>query len=198
MIKKANYDHLRMNYGRVSSWAVWTPPYIGAPKSNTDDLSVFKSKDLLKILNPHYVFVGLNAASGHINKPGFYENDWSNFHSGYRYQHDYKIRYALMDTPYWGGYMTDVIKRYPEKDSTKVKSYLKSHPEVVYENIVEFKQELTYLDKHPVIIAFGGEAFNILNSYLGSQYTVIGVKHYSYTIGSDDYRKEVLDALKNY
>ena len=94
--------------------------------------------------------------------------------------------------------MTDVIKRYPEKDSTKVKSFLKSHPEVVYENIVEFKQELTYLDKHPVIIAFGGEAYSILNSYLGGQYTIIGVKHYSYTIGSDDYRKEVLEALKDY
>ena len=36
---------------------------------------------------------------------------WSNFHSDdNKRQNDYKLRFALMGTHFWGSYITDVIK----------------------------------------------------------------------------------------
>ena len=42
---------------------------------------------------------------------------FSNFHSSSSTAQDYKIRYALKDTKFWGSYMTDIIKNFPEKHS---------------------------------------------------------------------------------
>lgn len=46
---------------------------------------------------------------------------WANFHSDdNKRQNDFKLRYALMDTPYWGSYITDVIKSHFDTISTNV------------------------------------------------------------------------------
>ena len=119
------------------------------PKSNTGDMSIWDDPNLLNILNPDYVFVGLNGSGKHdgylaLNRP------WFNFHSDSPHQQDYKLRYALMDTPLWGSYITDIIKEYQEVDSAKVKAYLKTHPEVVEKNILLFRQEMKLHGGHPV------------------------------------------------
>lgn len=194
MISKKNYEALQERFGAVSSWAIWGRPTTSA-KSNTADMSVFKRADILETLNPHYVFVGLNCSSTHGDRRDGYKGPWSNFHSDYAYQNDYKLRYALMDTPYWGGYITDVIKRYAEVDSNKVAKFLRDNPEIAKINIDEFKEELELLDKNPVLVALGGKVYEILKTYLGDEYTIVQVKHYSYTISKEDYRKEVLYTL---
>ena len=51
--------------------------------------------------------------------------DFANFHDARHISQDYKIRYALKGTKLWGGYMTDIIKNFPEKSSSKMMSFLK-------------------------------------------------------------------------
>ena len=191
MISKEQYENLKTNYGKVSSWAVWADE--GAtPKSNVGNLNVFNQSDILNILNPDYVFVGLNVAgTGEVlDLP-----DWSNFHSSYRTHNDYKLRYALKGTPYWGAYMTDIIKRHSNSNGSDVAKYLKQNPDVVKSNVSSFKEEIKYLETTPVLVAMGGKVYDILNTHLGSIYKIVPIKHYSYTISKENYRKEVLDAL---
>ena len=195
MIGKENYDKLMNKFGNVASWALWAKPTFSA-KSNTEDLSVFETDNLLEILNPKYVFVGLNASSTHGDSL-FKNKPWYNFHSSYSRQNDYKLRYALMDTPYWGGYITDIIKEYPEVDSNKVSKFINGNNQILYKNLELFKEEISLLGGKPVLIALGSKVFDILNKYFGNEYNVLKIKHYSFTIGKEDYRKEVLSILGN-
>ena len=47
----------------------------------------------------------------------------------------------MSETRYWGSYMTDFIKLYPEVDSAKVKTYLKQSPEVIDKSVAIFEEE---------------------------------------------------------
>ncbi len=198
MIEEKIYKNLKEKYGFLSSWAIWKLP-TSTPKSNTGDLSIFDMPDLLLKLNPNYVFVGLNVSNTHGNKGINEKNIWSNFHSSYKYQNDYKLRYALMNTKYWGSYMTDIIKKYPEVDSNKVKLFLKQNPNIVKQNIEEFKSEMTILNYilKPVLIAMGDTTYKILDKYLSNEFKIVKIMHYSNMIGAKEYRKTVLEALKN-
>ena len=196
MISEKNYEALKENYGLVSSWAIWGLPN-QTPKSNTNSMEWVNEPNLLNIINTGFVFVGLNAAGTHGYQEGHFENAWANFHSGYRFQNDYKLRYALMNTKYWGSYITDVIKHYEEVDSGEVKRYLNKHPEVVEDNICLFEEELQYLGGNPILVALGGETYKILCEHLRDKYKIVRILHYSYTISKEDYRKKVLGVLDN-
>lgn len=192
MISKESYNELKNKYGDISSWTIWKFPTNNA-KSNTSNIDFFEDIDITSNLNNKYVFVGLNASSTHgiqQNKP------WMNFHSSYRYQNDYKLRYALMDTKFWGSYITDVIKHYPEVDSAKVMNYLKQHNDVVENNINEFEKEISILSNNkPILIAVGNDSFNILHQHLNNKYKIVKIPHYSMRISKEEYRIEVLKVL---
>ena len=103
-----------------------------------------------------------------------------------------------MNTKFWGSYITDIIKYYPEVDSTKVMNYLKQHNDVVENNIGEFKREMAILSNDkPIIIAVGNDSFNILNQYLSNEYKIVKIPHYSMHISKEDYRTRVLEKLSN-
>ena len=140
------------------------------------------------------MFVGLNASSTHGDVSQG-TDAWYNFHSNYSRQNDYKLRYALQGTKYWGSYITDLIKHYEEVDSNKVVSYLKKNPDVVTANINDFKEELALLGDKPVLVALGSATYDILQQYLGAEYAIKKIKHYSFTIGKENYRDEVLSTL---
>lgn len=195
MIEKKNYEELLHNYGNVASWAIWKKPSEQL-KSNMKDVSMFMEDGILKELNPNYVFVGLNGSGVHND---YMDNSkpWHNFHSSNPHGHDYKLRYALMNTPYWGAYITDAIKKLPEVDSNKVISYLKKHPEIVKENMENLKREISLLGVKPTLIAMGNQSYDLIHAYLGKEYTVKKIKHYSYTIGKEDYREHVLQVLSD-
>lgn len=194
MISKDSYEKLKNEYGDISSWTIWELPTNNA-KSNTSNIYFFDDNDITSKLNNKYVFVGLNASSTH----GIQQTKaWINFHSSYRYQNDYKLRYALMETRFWGSYITDVIKHYPEVDSAKVMKYLKQHNDVIENNINDFKREIAILSKNkPILIAIGTDSFNILNAYLSSEYKIVKIPHYSMHISKEDYRDSVLKELSN-
>ena len=176
MISKKQYELMKAEFGTVSSWAVWAPQ-IDTVKSGTGDISFFEKDDIVDVLNPNYVFVGLNASSTYVQKTGVANiRVWGNFHStDNRRQHDYKLRYALQETPYWGGYITDIIKYHAEVDSNKVSRFLREHPEVVRENIALFNREIEILGTKPVLIALGDKVYEILTTYLRGQYTIVKV-----------------------
>jgi hypothetical protein len=154
-----------------------------------DDLSIFDEEDALLKLQPDIILVGLN-----FSKSGVVTNSFQNFHgSG---GGAYKIRYALEGTPLWGAYMTDIIKDFPEQESKNVMNYLRENPSVVSENMMSFQQEVRDVGAvSPRVVAFGGDAFNILNKALGSDYRVSKVIHYSHYMSKEKYRKHIADQL---
>ena len=195
MICESNYLELKKRFGHLASWAIWKMPD-NKPKSNTSDLTIFNDEEILSKLNTNYVFIGLNAAANH----GDYneeEHDWHCFHSAYFRQNDYKLRYALAGTKFWGSYITDIIKKHEETDSQKVVTYINKNPDILMENIKLFEEEMKLLGENLVLIAMGKATYDFLNKCLGKKYRIYQILHYSGRIGQEKYREEVLNALKD-
>jgi hypothetical protein len=195
MMTKKAYAAMKEKYGKFGSWAVWERAG-GTPSSNTGLMNWVNDPELLRILDTGFVFVGLNVSNPRGNRKGGFQGVWKNFHSDYRYQKDYKLRFALQDTRYWGSYLTDVIKQHVEGDSGEVMKYLKKHPGVVAKNISVLEEELSCLGKHPVLAAMGGNACDILRKNLGGKYPVVQIPHYAAWMGQEKYREKVLTALE--
>jgi len=184
MMDQKRFNFVKEKYGLHASWAVWAKEG-DTPKSNMGDLSIFENNKTLLELNPNIVLVGLNfSVSGVVQKP------FQNFHGiggG-----AYKIRYALVDTSFWGAYMTDIIKDFLEKESHNVVSYLRKNKSLVEKNIVSFEEELRDIGAlNPTIIGFGNDSFNILKKNLGSKYNIIIAMHYSHYVSKEKYREHI-------
>lgn len=189
-LKKFNF--IKEKYGLLASWAVWAEAGDKA-KSNMGDLSIFDDPDVIDSLNENIIFVALNGSREGIKIP------LANFHDPNPRAQDFKTRYALQNTPYWGGYMTDIIKNYSEVDSSKIPSYLKDNPKVELDNIKVFEEELTDLEvQDPLIIAFGDVTYKILKRNFDSKYKVIKIFHYAHQISKEDYRKHVKKVLDKF
>jgi hypothetical protein len=106
MIDQTKFEFIKKKYGYCASWAIWAD--VGKkPKENVGDLRVFDIKNnpgLLQQLNPNIILVGLNFSRGIIKVP------FANFHDARSEAMDFKIRYALSGSQFWGAYMTDIIK----------------------------------------------------------------------------------------
>ena len=188
MIDIERYNILRDKYGACSSWTIWKEAG-PTPKSYTGDMSIFNDANICDKLNDKYVFIGLNGSSTHGKQEIV---PWKNFHSDYKGQNDFKLRYALKNTPFWGSYITDIIKKYHDVDSNNVMSYLKKNPNVIDKNINIFEEELSILsDEKPVLIAMGNNAHDIVSNHLGKKYRVFKITHYSHFISKENYRKSV-------
>ncbi len=111
MLDRKTYKLMKKKYGGVGSWAVWCPQTDkNAPKSNMGNMDWTKNEDgLCSVLNPEFVFVGLNLSDSH-GKYSDANTPWVNFHSGNPHGNSFKLRFALKDTQFWGAYMTDLIK----------------------------------------------------------------------------------------
>ena len=197
MITKEQYELLKKNYGSVASWAIWKSP--GATDRNDiGDVSIFDDENILVQLNSKYVFVGLNGSGAHddyMDKT----RPWHNFHSSKSSGYDYKLRFALSGTEYWGSYITDIIKDFPEGDSKNVEEYCKLHPDYLKAQLECFEKEISILGK-PVLIALGGACYRYLHTYLRGKYKIYKIIHYSYRYGYQtvqSYRERVLNDLNN-
>ena len=190
MITLKQFNDIKNKYGHCSSFAVWAE--VGdTPKSNSGDVSVLDpdiNKELLSILSVDVVLVGLNGS----REPEGEVKPFSNFHSYEPNQTAYKIRYAFKGSPYWGSYMTDIIKKYAEVDSVKMMEYLKQNKEYEQENIRLFEQELLDIGAtNPTLIAFGNNVHNILTRNLKDKYKILKVPHYAHFMNKDTYREIV-------
>lgn len=184
------FNNIKNKYGECGSWAIWGNEK-NTPKSNIGDLSVLDpnlNKELLTQLKPEYVFVGLNFSTIENVTP------LSNFHSSSSNAQDYKIRYALKNTKYWGSYMTDIIKNFEEKHSNLMMEALNKDRDLEIKNINIFLQELETLNViNKQIIAFGGDSYKILKRNLGDRFNIQKITHYAHFISKENYRKELLN-----
>ena len=192
MIDIDTNNKVKEKHSEYASWAVWAEAS-DKPKSNMADMSIFdlsNNPDLLKTLNKDVIMVGLNFSRLERN-----QEPWGNFHDPHRAANDFKIRYAFQDTVYYGAYMTDIIKNFVELKARDAVKLVKQSPTLLAKNISNFRDELKDLGCHrPLILAFGGDAFELIEKNLEShEYSgLIKLTHYSHQIGKDNYRRDVL------
>ena len=187
-LTEKQFKLIKSKYQYLSSWAIWAEEG-ETPKSNIGDLSILNpkiNKNLLNELNPEVIFVALNISRGDITIP------FGNFHDARPEATDFKIRYAFKDTPFWGGYMTDVIKDFDEKISGKVKSFLSQNRDFEKQNIEYFLSELNDVgSKNPTLIAFGNDVYDILNRNIRNKFKILKVPHYANYTNKEKYREQV-------
>ncbi len=193
MINQEKFEFILEKYGHYASWAIWAD--VGEkPKSNIGDLSVFDinhNPGLLEQLNPDVIFVGLNVSRGLMEDP------LANFHDARPEAMDFKIRYALRGSPFWGAYMTDIIKDFDQKESRKVWSYLRTNKQFENENARLFHEEINDLGTHnPTIIAFGDVVYRILMRNFRNDYRILKVPHYSIFCSKETYREKLSRILQ--
>ena len=193
MIERSRYEILKRDYGDVASWAVWELPGT-TPKSFIDVVPNFDDESMQAMLGTGYVLVGLNASSTH-GSTAANQGPWKDFHSGYRYGNDFKLRFALMNTELWGSYITDVIKRFPEVDSKKLARVLRDNPTIVEDNIRTLRKELEVLGETHTLVALGAKTYGILQRHFGGEYKVVKVRHFACRGSKEAYREGVLSAL---
>lgn len=183
MISKQRFETVREQYGHYASWAVWGSDG-KRPKDGMGDISFFDdpSDEFLATLDPMTILVALNISRA-VERP------FGNFHPDYPEAQDYKLRYALRGTGFWGSYMTDIIKDFEEKISGNMMSYLRQNPQFEQENIKIFREELAAIGSiSPTLIALGGDSFRILKRTLGDEFPILKAPHYSMYISKEDYR----------
>ena len=183
-----DYNLIKDKYGWCSSWAIWKKRDTNKKeKYGMDDISFFDNINT-NLLNPNIILVGLNISKKLTDEP------FSNFHPKHNTAHDYKTRYALEETLYWGSYMTDIIKDYEDVVSNNVMKYLRDNPEFEKENIDKFKQEIIDIGSvNPILIAFGNSSYKILNKYFKDTYKIFKVSHYSSNITKEQLKTEFLN-----
>ncbi len=199
MITKTQFEKLRNNYGVYASFAVWDS------WENVSDFSMFSNDEILDKLNNDYVFVALNPAK----RPESINQDmttFENFHSGYSYQKDYKLCYALRGTKFWGSYITDLYKSFRECYSPNLKQMLKNEPANAENDKRMLKEEIRILTenkgkKDVVLLALGRETEKYLKKMfkIGKgkyEYRIVYIEHYSNYCSKETYRENFITTVE--
>ena len=192
MVTNIQLSRIRAKHGEYASWAVWAE-CTGKPKSNMGSLTHFDNPNIVHQLKNNVIMVALNFSRTIATTP------FINFHDANPRAQDYKNRHAFKGTPYWGAYMTDVIKRHVDVESSKVMRHLKDHPEVVSMNLEILRGELSDLGAlKPLIIAFGNDSYSLLQAGLKTtEYShLVKLTHYSHQINKEEFRRQALERLQ--
>lgn len=191
MISIETFIEIRERFGHFASWAVWAEEGRN-PKDKIDDLSVLspnENRTLLETLHGNAIFLGLNI-SRRIERP------LGNFHDPRPMATDFKIRFALKGTPYWGSYMTDIIKDFEEKASGTMMSFLRGNNDFERDNIRKLREEIDVLDvSNPLLVTFGKDAEIIARRNLGDEFQIVRIPHYANYISKENYRLQVKEIL---
>lgn len=183
------FVRIREKYGHYSSWAVWLKPG-STPKSNMDT-TIFRDSSIMSQLHTNFILVALNI-SRQVKIP------FGNFHLNYSEATDYKTRFALINTPLWGSYMTDIIKDFEEISSGRMMQFLNNHPEFEKENIKSLLTEIDFIGaKNPILVAIGIGSYKILKRNLGTKFRIMAIPHYANYNSKEKYREQVLTVLKD-
>lgn len=193
MVDREIFDRIKEKHGLHASWAVWAERD-GRPKSNIGDLTVLdpdRNPALLGMLRSDVVMVGLNLSR---DQPV----PFGNFHDAKAQGQDYKIRFAFTGTPFYGAYMTDIIKKVRMLKSGDLMRCLAAYPHVAAENVERLLEEFDDLkSKSPMVIAFGGSAYLLAATHLpANRYSrLVRITHYSAYISQTAYRERFLNEL---
>jgi hypothetical protein len=193
VIDRATFELIKQKHGGYGSWAVWADA-AGSPKSNIGDLSVLdpdRNPALLPSLRNDVVMVGLNL-SRPVSVP------LANFHDSRSQGQDYKVRFAFAGTPYYGAYMTDIIKGVVVPKASELRRYLRTHRSVLDESLADLFTEFADLRcASPTLITFGADAYRLAAEHIPrDRYSrLVKVRHYSDYMSQEAYRARVADEL---
>ena len=149
---------------------------------------------LLASLNGDYIFVGLNPAAHeytpHVIVP------WENFHSSnIKRSQDYKLRYALRGTKYWGAFITDIYPEIVDTDSASaMKKATKTATKESINNVLRIRE---ILGGTATIVALGTKAHAVLKKHLPKDVELKKIMHFSAYVNIEDYRSKVLIQLED-
>jgi hypothetical protein len=192
MIDNERYALIQKKHGAWASWAIWRKEGRKS-KEGIGDLAIFQEEQVTELLKPQVIMVGLNLSRFTVSEP------FRNFHDPSPRAQDYKIRYAFNGTEFSGAYMTDIIKGVVEVDSKNIPKHLKQNPDVLRDSLKTFREEVGDLGvEAPLILGFGGLAFEILKEHLlPNEYRkLVRLTHYSHQIGKEKYREKVLAEIQ--
>ncbi|SVB07724.1 uncharacterized protein METZ01_LOCUS160578 [marine metagenome] len=197
-ISAVRYDSIKEKWGHRVSWAVWAddpelPQKISM--SGCDDISIFDRHEnpmILDICNPEVIFLALNFSKDKTLEP------FENFHS----ESIFKLRYALQNSIFYGGYMTDFVKDFPSEKGSEAMEYLKQNKNAINENVKRLEEEIESLgSENPIIIVLYKKIEDIIKTHFGDRYQVVYAPHYAgyrqyasaemYRLG---FMKNILDA----
>ena len=150
---------------------------------------------LLATLRNDVVMLGLNLSRSFPDQP------FRNFHDPSPKGQDYKIRHAFAGSPYYGAYMTDIIKDVVMLRSSDLMRHLAAEPSLVAKNIERLLVEFDDLGcSSPTVIAFGTKTHALAVKHLPSDRygRLVGVTHYSHYIAPKRYRERVLVELAKF
>jgi hypothetical protein len=162
-ITQVQFRTLRERYAHRSSWALWREQRPGRNTADgIDDLTIFdEANNPWDNLNPQFIFVGLNPANDEATVERF-----SMFHSRRQGAQDYRLRYALRGTAFWGGYCTDVFPDTIERNCGRVledfNQQCQNDPDSAQCRLTAFLSELEAVERicelghRPLLIAMGG------------------------------------------
>jgi hypothetical protein len=192
MISIEKFVESRERFGHFASWAIWANEGKN-PKDNIDDLSILDpdaNPTLLNTLHGNSILLGLNI-SRRIERP------LGNFHDPRPMATDFKIRYALKGTSYWGSYMTDIIKDFEEKASGRMMGFLRGNKDFEQDNIRKLREEIEVLGfANPVLVTFGKDAETIAKRAMSREFHIVRIPHYANYISKEDYRAQVCGRLQ--
>ena len=196
MLDEKKYKQLKDEFGEYSSWAIWAREEPNSPASNVGDISIFDNPKIIDELHTEYIFFGLNPAE----HKDLNNDSWCAFHSNdTKRQRDYKIRYALRDTPYWGSYITDVIKEIRNTNSHETVIEFKKDKRLQEKAIKDLERELEIIGGTPTPIAFGNYVYELLSRINADlklfNKDIIKVPHYSAWCSKEKYRQRLSERL---
>lgn len=196
MINWKTYEKLRDEFGYTSSWTIWDVPGNGNWKSKDGigDLKSFvNEEELIKELNPNFIFVGLNPAAH--DSAAHPVKHWENFHSGDKKRsQDYKLRYALLGSEYWGSFITDIFTGIVDTNSSRTMK--KATPSATIESINNILKIRELLGGTATVVAIGVKSYSILKSKLPQGIKLKKITHYAAFVNIDNYKEKVLSQLK--
>lgn len=184
---------INAGYDQYGSWALYDadPANIQNQKMTTADAAFpkqYTTENLANSINPEVMLLALNWADRGAKSA----EPWQNFHDLYAHGTDRYIPYMIENTPAVGGYMTDLIKDFPNTKSDEVKTIItnNSEPKLLNDSFAKLQEELNIVQPK-LIICFGGAAYDGLNQAVKNDQldlkgaTVIHVDHYAYVSSYD-------------
>lgn len=188
---RIQYNILKEKYGKVASWLIYDEDY-----GNYEKNFRLIESSVATILNPKYLFCGLNAALDT-------QRVWEPFHCRYRGGKGKLLRDTFNNSQVFiGSYVTDLIKEHVNSKSHEVITNVKSNAAILNRNMAIFEQEIDDLkigSNYPRIFAFGREVYNLIsNSNIGRSCNLEYIPHYSaYGRGTGMFVEAIKDKEKD-
>lgn len=145
-------------YRREASWAVWELDGAGGLTGSMP----FPVDQAGLVIHGRAMFVSLNPGSDGVYEVAENTAGWANFHNPTPKHNDIFLANALVGTPVWGAYMTDLHPGIPESDSRLVRS----KPAEIELAVRSLIQQARLLSTVESIICVGSASFHSVAKHL--------------------------------